>query len=196
MVERCCQWEKRRGYCDAQIPGSVLTMMLEIREERQFWGKSSGLDVINVRACGMFRNGHEALDFWIWNSEDKDFAGNKDLDIIILEWLMSCSRWNCPKGPCIEKWSQNPSDLRNRKESEIHKCDQKCVWGKSFSTVETQKCQDGMNCHNWGSSPPQISKFSRPIPVPHPTWPSVMAMLGSREWVYHTSSLHGQRRTP
>lgn len=41
----------------------VLTMMVEIREEDQFWGKSSGLDVINVRACGMFRNGHEAFGF-------------------------------------------------------------------------------------------------------------------------------------
>lgn len=41
---------------------------------------------------------------------------------------------------------------------------------KSLSTVEPQKGQDEMNCHNLGSFLPDPKFFWRPMPVPHPPW--------------------------
>lgn len=168
-----------KGHCDVQIPGSGAYNDGEDQKGGPVLRKEFRIGY--VKCEGLWDVQGWPWSLWIFGSETQKqrFCWKQRLRIIILEWLMSCSKWNCPRGPCIEKWSPNPSDLRDRKESEIHKCDPSVCGEKVLAQLKLRNAKIEWIVIIWDPFPPNPKFFSRPIPVPYPTWPSVMAMLRS-----------------
>lgn len=166
--------EKGGGRCAAWVLG--FGAHSDSRDQRGWsdWGRQFRIGHGKCEGLWMSRDAHETLKLSGVKLRRQSFCwtercGHQQLGVSKVLFV-----GEMPKKPMYRKMKPKTHwFVRVSKESGIYKRYTKyssLFFYKSLSTVEPQKGQDEMNCHNLGSFLPDPKFFWRPMPVPHPPW--------------------------